>query len=35
MYQINTARGMVMNDSGKEGMRVTRVIKKMSVDGNM
>jgi hypothetical protein len=35
MYQINTARGMVVNDNGKEGMRVTRVIEKMPLGGNM
>ncbi len=35
MYQINTARGMVVNDNGKEGMRVTRVIEKVPLGGNM
>ncbi len=35
IYQINTARGMVVNDSEKEGMRVTRVIEKMPLGGDM
>ena len=33
-YQISTARGMNVSDNERE-MRVTRVIRKMSIVGNM
>ncbi len=35
LYQVNTARGLFVNDNEKERMRVTRMFKKMLLSSDM